>query len=132
PYFEKIDENTVFIGRSIGPPFILRVLELLNKPVKASFLVAGFCSDIGLKEFRPVLDTFIDKPFNWNKIRANCQKFIVYHSVDDPIVPLKNGEELAEKLGVKLRVFEDGGHFNIGTMYGLKFEEILEDVKELL
>src|SRR3989344_9023193 len=61
PYWKFVDNKTVFVGRSIGPAFILRLLERTEVKVKAAFLVAGFCSDIGLDDFRPLTKTFIDK-----------------------------------------------------------------------
>ncbi|MFC2135704.1 RBBP9/YdeN family alpha/beta hydrolase [Bacteroidota bacterium] len=131
PYLKKIDENTVFIGRSIGPPFILRILEKIDIQIRAAFLVAGFCSYLKMPEFAPLVDSFIKKPFDWKKINLNCKEFYVYHGADDPVVSLHYGKELNKKVNGKLTVIDDGGHFNIGTPYSYKFEKILEDIKKL-
>lgn len=131
PCLDKVNENTVFIGRSIGPAFILRVLEKLDKPVKATFMVAGFCSDIGLPDFKPYVDSFIDKPFNWEKIKNNCKKFYVYNSDNDPYIPLGLGQELADNLESNLILIKGGGHFNLDTSYAEKFERVLDDIKSI-
>ena len=126
PYEKFVNEEIVFIGRSIGPSFILRLLERIKVKVKACFLVCGFCSDIGLEEFRPLIATFIDKPFDWEKIRKRCRKFFVYNSDNDPYIPLKNGRELADKLGTKLTLVKGAEHFWMD-----KFPQILEDIRSL-
>ncbi|MFH1590022.1 MAG: alpha/beta hydrolase [archaeon] len=131
PYWNKINENTVLVGRSIGAPFVLSLLERINVRIKAAFLVAGFASDIGRPEFNDYIDTFVENPFDWQKIRNNCEQFFVYHAEDDPIVDLKYGKELAKQLNTKLILVKDGGHFNIGTKFGYKFKNILEDINRI-
>ncbi len=111
PYEKYVNENTIFMGRSIGPAFILRYLEKNNKKIKAAFLVAGFCSDIGMPQFRKVTESFISKPFDWEKIRKNCRHFFVYNSDNDPYVPLEKGEELAKNLKTQLRLIKGAEHF---------------------
>ncbi len=41
-YFPILDKNTILIGHSLGPAFILRILERCEKPVRASIFVSGF------------------------------------------------------------------------------------------
>lgn len=48
-YSAKIDEDTVFIGHSLGPVFLLNVLESLYFKIKASFFVAGFVGFLGMR-----------------------------------------------------------------------------------
>ena len=124
PYWKFVNEETVLVGRSIGPVFILRLLEKSKVKVKAAFLVAGFCSDIGLDEFKPLTDSFIKKPFNWRKIRKNCGRFFVYNSDNDPYVPLENGKELAKNLGSELILVKGAEHF-----WFKNFQQILADIR---
>lgn len=125
PYWKFVNHETIFVGRSIGPVFILRLLERAEVKAKAAFLVAGFCAGEGIpQQFRPLISTFIDKPFNWQKIRSSCGTFFVYNSDNDPYVPLKNGEELAEKLGTKTVVVKGAEHF-----WFKEFPRILADIK---
>ncbi len=130
-YQQYINEDTILIGHSLGGIFLLRVLERLEKPVKAAFFVA---SSIGIK---PLLNYMGDYnfssgfDFNWEKIRKMAKRFIVYHSDNDPYVSLKNGEELAKRLGVELTFIPNAGHFNTKSGY-IKFQELLERVKSVL
>lgn len=115
-YMDEMDENTVIIGHSLGGVFTLRVLEQLNQPIKAGFLVG---TPIGAK---PILNyerdvAFSGFDFNWDAIRKNSKHFEVYQSDDDPYVGLANGQELAEHLGVKLNFIPNAGHFNTKAGY---------------
>lgn len=126
PYWKVFDKELVLIGRSIGAPFALRLLEKSPVKIKAAFLVCGFASDLGLPEFSPLINSFISAPFNWQKIRANCGKFFIYNSDDDPYIPLEKGEEIARNVGSKMRVFPNRGHF-----WDEEFPELLKDIETL-
>ncbi len=127
PYWQYVNEETIFVGRSIGPAFILRLLEKPKVSVKAAFLVAGFCSDLGVHEFRPLIKTFVGKRFKWEKIRNSCDRFFVYNSDNDLIVPIQKGEELAKKLETKFTVVNGARHFLFK-----KFPQLLEDIRKIV
>ena len=124
--WQYVNEETVFVGRSIGPAFILRLLEKSKVKVQAAFLVAGFCSELEMEEFEPLVRTFIEKPFNWKKIKSNCGRFYVYNSENDPFVPLEKGQELAQHLGTDVTLVKGAKHF-----WFKKFPMILEDIKRI-
>ncbi|MEK6937790.1 MAG: alpha/beta hydrolase [Nanoarchaeota archaeon] len=119
----KVNENTIFIGHSLGVPFILSLLE--NFKAKACFLVAGFCT-LPENQFKEGMRTFV-KDFDYQKIRKNCKKFYVYHSNNDPYVQLFKGEELAEKVRAKFTLIDNAGHFNEKAGY-LQFQKLLTDI----
>jgi predicted alpha/beta hydrolase family esterase len=121
----SIDENTILIGHSLGVPFILNILE--THKVKACFLVAGF---IGLLEnkFDPVIKTFSNKNFDWNRIKENCQKFTVLHSNNDPYVHIDKAYELSKYLNIEPTLIPDAGHFNSTSNY-YEFHDLLELIK---
>jgi len=130
-YKDKLDENSIVIGHSLGPAFLLRVLERIDSPIKGAFFVSGFTKLLGNETFDSINKTFVDKDFNWDKIRNNCKHFSVYHSNNDPYVPIECANELSEKLGVNLTIIENAGHFNKDSGY-IKFEKLLEEIKGTL
>ncbi len=130
-YWGIIDENTLFIGHSLGPAFILNILERAKTEVMASFLVAPFIGNLNLPEFDKVNNTFVNKDFNWSKIVKNCRAFYVYASDNDPYVPLDKSIFIANKTNATLRIMKDSGHINADSGY-LKFDKLLEDVKEVI
>jgi len=130
-YEKNIHEDSVMIGHSIGTAFILDVLERIDKKIKATVSVAGFASELGNPAFDMLNRTFIDKPFDWKKIRNHCKEFYTYHSDNDPYVPLKYGQALAKKLGTRIILVEGAGHFNQRAGY-TQFPQLLEQLKKLL
>ena len=125
-----LNEESLLIGHSVGATFLLTVLEQLEKPVKAVFLIAGLLGEVKSEEFNPFLVSFWRKEFDWQKIKANCRHFFVFHSDNDPYVPLAQGEELAEKLSTELILVEGAGHFNEAAGFK-EFPLLLEKVKRL-
>lgn len=105
------DEQTYFVGHSLGCITILRYIENLseNKKIGGAVLVAGFSGSIGVGYEK--LDSFVSVPVNFEKIKKHTDKFIAIHSDNDPYVPLKMGEILQEKLGAKLVIEKGQGHF---------------------
>jgi len=123
------DENCYFIGHSLGCTTILRYLETLgpDKKVGGSVLVAGPVERKNTDE----LQNFFTEPFEWEKIKSRCRKFIAIYSDNDSLVSLKNGVILEERLGAKLIVQHGMGHFS-GAMDGVKELPIaLDSVLEL-
>jgi hypothetical protein len=129
-YLSKIDEDTIFVGHSLGPAFILSILEKLNlpKPVKACFFVAGFLGLLGNKDFDEINKTFTTKEFNWKKISDTCEQFYVFHSDNDPYVPLQKANGLANNLKTEVVEIDDAGHFNKEAGY-TKFPELLDYIQ---
>ncbi|MFH1064493.1 MAG: alpha/beta fold hydrolase [Candidatus Woesearchaeota archaeon] len=126
-YKEYLDEDTILVGHSLGPALILTVLERIDKPIKAAFFVAGFIGLLNNTEFDKINKTFVNKQFNWNKIRTNCKNFFTYASDNDPYVPLNKTDELSERLGIRTILVNKAGHFNAAAGY-TKFQRLLDDV----
>lgn len=127
PHQTQLNSDTIMIGHSLGPAFILNVLERINTPIKACYFVSGFLGLLGNLDFDEINKTFTDKDFDWDKIKQNCKKFYIYHSDNDPYVSLEKSRELADKLGVETRVIKGAGHFNLDSGYD-KFELLLHDI----
>jgi len=122
----KIDKDTLLIGHSLGGVFTLRILEKLDHPVKGAFFVG---TPVGVK---PI--TYYDRDvafcgfdFNWNKIKKNAERFVVFQSDNDPYVGLANGEKLANELGVELNFVPNAGHFNAKAGY-TEFPALLKEI----
>jgi len=128
-YAPFLNEKSIIIGHSVGPAFILNVLERIDFSIKAAFLVAPFIGALGNLEVDGINKTFVEKEFNWAKIKRNCKKFYIYSSDNDPYVPLEKGKFLAEKLEAKFEVLHNAGHMNKAAGY-LQFPQLLKDISE--
>ncbi len=127
-YAKDINEDTIFVAHSLGPAFVLNILEKINVKVNVSFLVSGFLGLIGAEPYDTLNKTFTTHNFDWNKIKQNCKTFVIINTKDDPYVPISKGEELAKNLNVKLIRLEKGGHLNADFGY-TKFEYLLDLIK---
>jgi predicted alpha/beta hydrolase family esterase len=126
-YSSKIDADTVLVGHSIGAAFILNVIERLNKPIRAAFLVAGFIELLNNKEVDPINKTIVERRFDPTKIRQNCKRFFIYASDNDPYVPLEKAQKVCDLAGTKMILVKNAGHFNRKAGYA-KFEMLRKDI----
>lgn len=129
-YQADINEETIFIGHSLGAPFILNFLARRDKPIKAAFLIAGFINDLNIPEFQALISSFV-KDFAWEKIKNNCRQFFVIYSDNDPYVSLQKAQEVSDSLQVEPLIITGAGHFNKASGY-TKFDLLLEKVKTVL
>lgn len=120
----QINEETIMIGHSLGAAFIFNYLGQTNKKIKAAFLVAGFHKLLN-NEFYELNKSFVYKEFNWERIKKNCEKFVVVASDNDPYISLDINREMAQILDAELIVIHNGGHLNKKAGYD-KFPELLE------
>ena len=71
-YDAYMDRHSMLIGHSMGCALALRKLETLNRQIKSVFLVGGFTKDLWNGKYSKIIDTFLDKPFDWDKIKKNA------------------------------------------------------------
>tara|TARA_Y100000310_G_scaffold337591_1_gene425083 strand:+ start:666 stop:1223 length:558 start_codon:yes stop_codon:yes gene_type:complete len=127
-YESRLDENSIFVGHSLGVPFLLSILE--NVKAKACFFVAGFTGPLGI-DYDELNKDIIEREFSWNKIKENCKKFYLFQSDNDPYVSLTRGEELAKDLGMENILVKNAGHFNAKAGY-TEFPLLLNKIKNEL
>lgn len=127
----ELDSSTILVGHSLGVGFILNLLEESSFPILGSFLVSGFVGLLGLPEFDAVNASFVDRQFDWPRIKRNAGSVRVYNSDNDPYVPLSRGQEIAKHLGVELTVIQSGGHINASGGY-TRFPQLAIDILGLV
>ena len=134
---KKADENTYFVGHSIGAQAIMRYLEKLPKGKKVGgvVFVAGWTSltnlELGeINTAKPWLETKI----NFAKVKKSAKKFVAVFSNNDPYAPFsKNSKVFKQKLGAKIVIQHKKGHFSKSD--GVKklpivLDELLKMVKK--
>jgi len=127
---KKYNDSLILIGHSSAPLVICAKLQQLDKPIKASFLVAPFLGKIGNDVYDKANSNFVNYPFNWNKIKK-MSKFFIYRSDNDSYVPEKFGKIVADNLKVKEITVPDGKHLN-GEAGFNDFPKLLKDIKKIL
>lgn len=112
------DENTYFVGHSIGCQAIARYLETLPENVKVggAVFVAGFFKRLTNleddEEVRDVANEWLTTMIDFEKIKSRLSKSIAIFSDNDPYVSLDNQDDFRDKLGSKIIVEHKKGHFS--------------------
>lgn len=114
------DENTYFVGHSMGCQTIARYLETLPEGVKVggAVFVAGFFKRLtGLGDDPSEQETdrhWLGTPIDFARVKSHLPKSIAIFSDDDPWVPLDNQEDFRDKLGSGIIIEHARGHFSGG------------------
>lgn len=113
---KKADENTYFVGHSIGCQAIMRCLEKLprDKKIGGAVFVAGWTSLTNqTPEEKPIARPWIKTKINFAKARKASKKLVAIFSDDDPYVPLnQNSKIFKQKLRAKIIIQHKKGHFS--------------------
>lgn len=107
---KNIDENTFFIGHSLGCAATLNFLSSQPDSIRigAILLVCGFYEPLPIYS---QLNSFIQSNCDFDRICAICPNRLVLSARDDYIVPTSLSQNLAKNLKATFIQTHDGGHF---------------------
>ena len=112
------DEQTYFVGHSMGCQAIARYLEGLpaNITIGGAVFVAGFFKRLsGLEDDPDVQATdrhWLSTPIDLQKVKSHLPKSVAIFSDDDPWVPKDNENDFRDQLGSKVIIEHKKGHFS--------------------
>ena len=127
----EINPDTTLIGHSSGAVAVLVLAQDFKNKIH-QIISVGVYKD--LEYLQRVVnfhanDRFFDIPFNFEKLKLNCDDIVFIHSDDDPYCPLSHAEYLADKTGGKLVVIPGQGHFNLDNSTSFReFPALLEQL----
>jgi len=116
----EVDEETFFVGHSMGCQAIARFLASLPAGVKVggAVFVAGFFKRLtncdGDELERDVAREWLTTPLDLQSVRAHLPKSIAIFSDNDPFVPLDNQDAFRDALGSAIVIEHARGHFSGG------------------
>jgi len=126
-------KDTYFVGHSIGCQTILRYLEKLPEDTKiggAIFVAGWFNLKPGAMEDEDdveIAKPWIERSLDYKKILSHTNNFIAIFSDDDPDVPLEDSELFKQRLGAKIIIEHNKGHFTEETNV-TKIPVVLEEL----
>jgi uncharacterized protein len=108
----RVDEQTYFVGHSMGCQAILRYLETINKPIGGAVFVAGWFNLENLEdeESRELSKPWIEIPINLEKVKQVLPKSILVISNNDPYNAFEDNKKKFIELGSEIVVLENAGH----------------------
>lgn len=126
PFLNQLgaDENTILIGHSSGAEAAMRYAE--ENKILGTVLIGACHTDLGLQNEKDA--GYYDEPWQWDKIKANQNWIIQFHSTDDTFIDVDEARFVHEKLGSEYYEYTNRGHFLEGT----EFPELVEAVKRKL
>jgi len=124
------DEDCVLIGHSIGCQTIMRYLESLDgKVLDKIILIAPWFNLKGLEDEEwSIVDSWINTPINFEKVKSSTKEIIALFSSNDPFVPIEDEKLFKERLNSKNIIVNNKGHF-IEDDGIVEIPEILEFLK---
>jgi uncharacterized protein len=116
------DDDTYFVGHSVGCQTILRYLEKLpeNQKVGGVVMIAPWMHLLDTayenpEEEKEIAKPWLETPIDWEKVKTHTNKFVAIFSDNDFCVPLSDKEIFKELLGAKIMVEDNKGHFTEET-----------------
>ena len=124
---KEYDENTIFIGHSLGCVTILNFLSNnSSKKIKGLFLISGFIEDTPI----PELLEFVKPELNYDEIIKLTRNRLVISAKDDDIINYEYSQVLAERLESKFILLDKGKHF-IDRDNFTEFPLLIGEVKKI-
>jgi predicted alpha/beta hydrolase family esterase len=107
----KPDEQTYFIGHSIGCQAILRYLETIKTPVGGALFVAGWFNLEGLdEEETTIARPWLETPINTEKVKNVLPKSILIISDNDDFGAFEENKEKFASFVTHTIVLPNAGH----------------------
>jgi len=129
------EKNLCFIGHSLGPLFILHVVEKFNIKLDSAIFVCPFLKKLNRSwQIDYVNQSFYKEEFNFRKLKKLIPVSYVLYSDNDPYVDEKYSLQFARKIKSKLILVKKGGHLNTEfgfTKFPLIFELCLKRLNEV-
>ena len=130
----EVDEDTFFVGHSIGCQTILRYLESLSvdKKVGGAAFVAGWVTLMNLEtdEEKEIASPWLTTPIDFEKVKQHTKKFFAVFSDNDEVVPQENKRLFEERLSAQIAIEHNKGHFS-GSDGVTELPIVLEKILEL-
>ncbi len=123
------DEETYFVGHSIGCQTIMRYLASLPQDIKVGgviFVAPWFTlMNLSSKEESGIAKPWLETPIDLEKVKSHSSFFITFFSDDDPVVPLDNQELFKQNLNAEVFVEHEKGHLG-GDDHITEFPTLLD------
>jgi len=120
-------QELIIVGHSLGVTTALDLLEQVSGKAKGLISVSGFAEDYGAKMNSYFLR---EKHVDFAKIRKHIENSFVVFGDNDPYVPQKKLQIIADQLRVTSKIIPNGGHLNTDAGF-TTFPYLLEVIKKI-
>jgi len=118
-YLEEIvgqpDDQTYFVGHSVGCQAILRYIASLEVVVGGMVLVAPWVRLPNLfEEEKEIAKPWLEEPIDFARIRSHGGTIVALMSDDDEDAPVEDADVFKKELNATVMVLSGRGHFTEG------------------
>ena len=116
--------NCIVVGHSSGAVAAMRLAEKCK--LKGIVIVSGYTSDLGDEDEKA--SGYFNRPWEWEKMKQNCDFIAQFASQDDPFLPIDDQRSIKKNLGeaCDYHEFENKSHF-----FDTQQQELLQVVLKL-
>jgi|SRR3989344_4173557 len=127
------DQETYFVGHSIGCQTILRYLETIDTPVGGAVFVSGWFNLENLedKETADIAHPWITTTINFEKIKKILPVSRLIISDNDPFGAFEENKRKFNDLGSNITVLHGAGHITAGDGF-TELPELLVELKKMI
>lgn len=127
------DQNTYFIGHSIGCQAIIRYLETIKTPIGGAIFVAGWFNLNNLEnvQVEEIAKPWIETPIDFERIKNVLPKATLIISDNDPYDCFDENKKAFEKIVTKTIIVPNAGHLSSDEGF-TKLPIILDELNNLL
>ncbi len=128
---KNVDEETYFVGHSIGCQTIMRFLEKLpkSKKIAGCVFIAPWFDLINLEtEELKIAHPWTSSKIDFSRVLVHCNNFLTIFSSNDPYVHIDQAEKFKKNIEAKVIIKHNKGHFTEEDGVE-KIPEILEFIK---
>lgn len=125
-----VDENTYFVGHSIGCQTIMRYLDSQDNKSGGSVFVAGWFNleNLENEDIKEIAKPWLNDPINFDHIKNLINPLKVFLSSDEIFGCVQENKKIfEEKLGAEVVILNERGHFTSKEM-----PEALSVLKEII
>lgn len=122
------DENSIIIGHSSGAVAAMRYAE--NNKLYGSVLIGACYTDLGDKDEKK--SGYYDRPWQWDKIKANQKWIVQFASTDDPYIPIEEARYIHKHLQSEYTEENDQGHYGSDVEEKLEFSKLVAIIQQKL
>jgi predicted alpha/beta hydrolase family esterase len=120
----KVEPDSILIGHSSGAIATMRHLE--KNTCSLAILIGAYHTDLGYDSEKK--SGYFDEKWDWDAIKKNAKKIVIFASKDDPFIPIEEAQYLKESLNAEYHEYIDEKHFSEKK----EFPEIITVVQKFL
>ena len=134
-HVDNLDENTYFVGHSIGCQTIMRYLEKQDKKIGGILFVTLWLDllpkAVSDKESYNIAYQWLNTKIDFEKIKSLTTNITCIFSDDDYFVPIEQTEEFRKKLSARTVIVKGKGHMS-ATDGITESDEIYDELKKIM